>query len=86
MKNKFSQRHFPKDGKTDIFCNNFNMHLFKNEFCYNQGEAMKRFSVVMLSILLLTFGVTMNVGESFADAPMQEKENIIQDLKDIKNR
>ena len=45
---------------------------------------MKRFSVAMLSILLLTFGVTMNVEESYADIPMQEKENIIQDLKEIK--
>ena len=59
--------------------------MFKNKSGYNQVEAMKRFSAVILSILLLTFGVTMNVEESFADTPMQEKEDIIEDLKEIKN-
>ena len=45
---------------------------------------MKKYSVVMMSILLLTFGFLMNVEETFAATLIQEKENIIQDLETIK--
>ncbi len=38
-----------------------------------------------MSILLLTFGFSMNAKEVSAITPMQEKENIIQDLEIIKN-
>ena len=80
-----SQCHFPKNGKIDIFCNNFNLQLFKNKFYYNQVKTMRKFSAVMLSVLLLTFSATINPEETLAITPMQEKENIIQDLEDIKN-
>ena len=46
---------------------------------------MKKYSAVLMSILLLTFGFSMNAKEVSAITPMQEKENIIQDLEIIKN-
>ena len=46
---------------------------------------MKKYTAVLMSIILLTFGFSMNAEETFAVTPMQEKENIIEDLKIIKN-
>ncbi len=46
---------------------------------------MRKYSAVMMSILLLTFGFSMNAEETFASTLMQEKENIIQDLEIIKS-
>ncbi|MFQ5783099.1 MAG: hypothetical protein ACE5GR_08640 [Nitrosopumilus sp.] len=38
-----------------------------------------------MSILLSTFGATINAEETFASTPMQEKQDIIQELEIIKN-
>lgn len=46
---------------------------------------MKKYTAVFMSILLLTFGFSMNADETFAVTPMQEKENILEDLQQIKN-
>jgi len=46
---------------------------------------MKKYTAVLMSILLLTFGFSMNAEDTFAVTLMQEKENIIQDLEIIKN-
>ena len=46
---------------------------------------MRKYSASIMSILLLTFGFSMNVEETFAVSPMEEKESIIQDLEMIKN-
>ena len=46
---------------------------------------MKKYTAVLMSILLLTFGFSMNAEEASALTPMQEKESIIQDLEIIKN-
>ena len=46
---------------------------------------MKKYSAIVMSILLLTFGYSINAEEAFATTPMQEKEKIIQDLETIKN-
>ncbi len=46
---------------------------------------MKKYTAVLMSILLLTFGYSINSEEASALTPMQEKENIIQDLEIIKN-
>jgi len=46
---------------------------------------MKKYTAVLTSILLLTFGYSINSEEASALTPMQEKENIIQDLEIIKN-
>jgi len=46
---------------------------------------MKKYSAVLMSILLLTFGFSINTQEIFASSLMQEKENILEDLEIIKN-
>ena len=46
---------------------------------------MKKHTAVLMSILLLTLGYSGNSQEILALTPMQEKENIIQDLEIIKN-
>ncbi len=46
---------------------------------------MKKYTAVLMSILLLTLGYLINSEEASALTPMQEKENIIQDLEIIKN-
>jgi len=45
---------------------------------------MKKYTAVLLSILLLTFGFSAN-SEVFASAPMQEKEDILEELEEIRN-
>ncbi len=46
---------------------------------------MKKYTAVLMSILLLTFGYSINSQEIFALTPMLEKENILEDLEIIKN-
>lgn len=46
---------------------------------------MKEYTAVLMSIMLLTFGFSINSQEIFATNLMEEKENIIQDLEIIKN-
>jgi len=46
---------------------------------------MKKHTAVLMSILLLTFGFSINTQEIFASSLMQEKENILEDLEIIKN-
>ncbi|MFQ5476815.1 MAG: hypothetical protein ACE5DT_07295 [Nitrosopumilus sp.] len=45
---------------------------------------MKKIAAVFFSIMLLSFGYSMNT-EAYALTPIEEKENIIQDLEIIKN-
>jgi len=45
---------------------------------------MKKYYAIFMSILLVGFGYSINL-EAFALTPIQEKENIIQDLQIIKN-
>ncbi len=46
---------------------------------------MKKYTAVLMSIMLLTFGFSINSQQVFASTLMEEKENIIQDLEIIKN-
>jgi len=46
---------------------------------------MKKYTAVLMSILLLTFVYSINSEGVFASTPMQEKKDILEDLEQIKN-